>query len=218
VIQPVYLAPDHPAYPAGLRESAIAASTPTLTTIGNLDILQKPTLALFCSVKCPGDLILKTYDLSQSLRDAGVPVISGFHSPMEKECLLLLMRGTQPIIHCPARSLEGMRLSPQQKDAIEVGRLLLLAPFPTKQKRATARQAEVRNKVVGAIASSVFIAYAAPGSKTEAFAQNLATQGKSLLTFESPDTHNLSMLGAKAVIPEVAPSQFLAAHKQSNLT
>jgi hypothetical protein len=137
---------------------------------------------------------------------------------MEKECLLLLMRGTQPIIHCPARSLEGMRLSPQQKDAIEVGRLLLLAPFPTKQKRATARQAEVRNKVVGAIASSVFIAYAAPGSKTEAFAQNLATQGKSLLTFESPDTHNLSMLGAKAVIPEVAPSQFLAAHKQSNLT
>jgi predicted Rossmann fold nucleotide-binding protein DprA/Smf involved in DNA uptake len=111
-----------------------------------------------------------------------------------------------------------MRLSPQKKAAIKAGRLLLLALFPAKQKRATAAQADMRNKVVGAISSSVFITYAAPGSKTEAFAQDLATQGKPLLTFESPDTHNLSMFDAKAVTPEVAPSQFLAAHGQSNLT
>ena len=137
---------------------------------------------------------------------------------MEKECLLLLMRGTQPIIHCPARSLENIRLSPQQKTAIKARRLLLLAPFPAKQKRATAAQAEMRNRVVGEISSSVFIAYAASDSKTEAFARDLAAQGKPLLTFESPNTHNLVTLGARAVTPETAPSEFLMEYEQSNLT
>jgi predicted Rossmann fold nucleotide-binding protein DprA/Smf involved in DNA uptake len=175
--------------------------------LGDPALLHKPALALFCSVKCPGDLILKTYDLAQALREADISVISGFHSPMEKECLRLLLRGTQPILHCPARSLEGMRLSPKQKHALEVGRLLLLSPFPAPQRRTTADLAEKRNGVVGAIASALFIAYAAPGGKTEAFAQKLSEQGKPLFTFESPNTENLLALGAKAVTPTTAPSQ-----------
>lgn len=81
-----------------------------LLTLGNLEILQCKALALFCSVKCPGDLILKTYDLAQELREMKVPVIGGVHSPMERECLTILLRGSQPLIVCPARSLHGMRL------------------------------------------------------------------------------------------------------------
>lgn len=53
-------------------------------------------LALVCSVKCPGDLILKTYDLAQQLREAEVTIIGGFHSLMERECLTILLRGNQP--------------------------------------------------------------------------------------------------------------------------
>jgi hypothetical protein len=63
-----------------------------------------------CSVKCSGNAILQTLDLAQQLRDAGVPVIGGFHSPMERECLRILLRGSQPIIVCPARRLQGMRV------------------------------------------------------------------------------------------------------------
>jgi hypothetical protein len=44
------------------------------------------------------------------LRGAGIPIIGGFHSPMEKECLDLLLRGQQPIVICPARSIQGMRI------------------------------------------------------------------------------------------------------------
>jgi len=33
-------------------------------------------------------MTLRTYDLARALRDAGVPVISGFHSPIEKVALL----------------------------------------------------------------------------------------------------------------------------------
>lgn len=48
-------------------------------------------LVLSCSIKCPGNVILKTYDLAGALCDAGVPVIGGFHAPMEKECLDILL-------------------------------------------------------------------------------------------------------------------------------
>jgi len=70
-----------------------------IPALGNLDILRHNSTAFFCSSKCPGDLIVKTYDIAQILRDAGMTVISGFHSPMERECLTILLRGTQPVIN-----------------------------------------------------------------------------------------------------------------------
>ena len=51
---------------------------------GNPRLLEEPLTALFCSQRCPGDLILKTYDLARTMRDAGVPVIGGFQTRMEK--------------------------------------------------------------------------------------------------------------------------------------
>jgi len=81
-----------------------------VTVIGNPVILQRNKLALFCSKKCPGNLILKAYDLVHELRESGTTVISGFHTPIEKECLRILLRGDQPIIICPARSIENMRI------------------------------------------------------------------------------------------------------------
>src|SRR2546425_10049876 len=92
------------AYPLTLREYCGERAPTTLTALGNLDILQRQKLALFCSVKCPGNLILQTYDLACALRDAGVTVIGGFHSPMEMECLFLLLLGTTPVISCHGRS------------------------------------------------------------------------------------------------------------------
>lgn len=34
--------------------------------------------ALFCSQRCPENLVLKMYDLARSMHDTGVPVIGGF--------------------------------------------------------------------------------------------------------------------------------------------
>jgi hypothetical protein len=72
-------------------------------------VAHRPYLALLCSVRCPGDLILAAYNLVVALRAAGVTVIGGFHAPMERECLRLL-RGRQPVIVCPARGVERMRV------------------------------------------------------------------------------------------------------------
>ena len=76
--------------------------------LGNLGILDSRLLGFFCSTQCSGDAILRPYDLAQALRGAGIPLIGGFHSPMEKECLDLLLRGQQSIVIWPARSLQGL--------------------------------------------------------------------------------------------------------------
>jgi predicted Rossmann fold nucleotide-binding protein DprA/Smf involved in DNA uptake len=116
-------------YPAELWEHLKVEAPSFISLSGNPDLLQKKPLALFSSIKCPGKLILKTYDLAQRLRDERVPVIGGFHSPMEKECLLILLRGTQPVIVCPNRGISGMRIPANWKRAIAEGRLLIVSPL-----------------------------------------------------------------------------------------
>ncbi|MEM9121022.1 MAG: DNA-processing protein DprA [Cyanobacteria bacterium P01_F01_bin.56] len=201
MFQAISLSPSHPSYPKALQKFWHDPSLQTLSAIGNLQILENRTLAIFCSVQCPGDLILHTYDFARALRDTDTATISGFHSPMEKECLNLLQRGTQPILYCPARSLEKMRLLRNIKTAIDEERLLLLSPFTRNQHRVTASLAQTRNYWVTALADAVFIAYATPGSKTEALAKQTVFWGKPLLTFDSPDTQNLRDLGAQVVDP-----------------
>jgi predicted Rossmann fold nucleotide-binding protein DprA/Smf involved in DNA uptake len=193
------LLPEETAYPTALKTCAAFKAPPTLSTIGNLILLQSPTIAFFCSTQCPGDLILKTYDLAQALREAKVPIISGFHTPIEQDCLKILLRGTQPIIYCPARSIHNMRLSPEQKQAMGEDRLLLVSPFNASYSRATAELASKRNDMIGAIAHTIFIAYAAPNSKTLGFAQHLIAAGKSVVTFASSSNPFLQEQGIVAL-------------------
>ncbi len=167
--------------------------------MGNVRLLEESLTALFCSRRCPGDLILKTYDLARAMRDAGVPVIGGFQTPMEKECLRLLLRGSQPVVVCPARGIGNMRIPRDWRPALDDGRLLVLSPFPSAARRPTATLATRRNDLVASLASRVLVAHAAPGSKTEALAHKLAASGKPLLTLDSPANANLVAMGAEVI-------------------
>ena len=71
------------------------------------------------------------YDLSRAMRDAGVPVIGGFQSPMEKECLRILLRGDQPVVVCPARGIENMRIPREWREAAGRGPPADPLPVPT---------------------------------------------------------------------------------------
>ena len=174
---------------------------PKVESKGNLRLLDEPLTALFCSNRCPGDLILKTYDLARALRDAGAPVIGGFQTPLERECLRLLLRGAQPVVVCPARSIDNMRSPRNWRPALDGGRLLVLSPFPATARRPTVELAAQRNDLVADLAQRVFIANAAPGSKTEAFAHKLADTGKPLLTLDSLSNANLVEMGADVFDP-----------------
>ena len=172
---------------------------------GNPAPLDQPLTALFCSSRCPGDLILKAYDAAVSLRDAGITVIGGFHTPIEKDCLEILLRGTQPVVVCPARGIGRMRTPQAWKAPLAEGRLLLISPFDDARRRVTAKLAAERNRFVVDRAGALLIVHAAPGGQTEVLARRAVAQGKPVLTLASPHNAHLVALGARTVdVPNLA--------------
>ena len=190
--------------PANSRDAAGTAaplSTPQLYIVGEPTVLDRPKIALFCSVKCPGKLILETYDLAQRFRNEGVLVISPFHSPMEQECLRILLRSPSPVIWALARGL--YRQIPSKpvncRKAVAEGRLIMVTPFPDTVRHITAETATTRNQLVVGMADAVVVAHAAPGSKMEALCRDILAAGKPLYTFDHPANGTLLESGAKSI-------------------
>jgi predicted Rossmann fold nucleotide-binding protein DprA/Smf involved in DNA uptake len=143
-----------------------------------------------------------TYDFARMIRGTGVALVSGFHSPIEKDCLETLLRGSDPIVICPARRLSASRVPTEWQKSINSGQMLLLSPFDEKQNRATARLAAERNRFVTRVADEVLIAYAHPGSKTEALCREVLASGKRVYTFNDPSNQHLIAMGAVPIEPD----------------
>ena len=118
---------------------------------------------------------------------------------MEKECLDFLLRGKQPIVVCPARSITNMRIPLAWRKACDEGRLLILSPFAAERGRISALLAEKRNRFVSLLANQFFVPYAALGSKTEKLCQDLLSAGKKVYTFESEKESMIARAGAVPV-------------------
>ena len=171
------LKPSSAAWPETLSERLGASAPPALQVIGPVALLAGRKTAIFCSARTPGDAILRAHDTARRLRDEGATVISGFHSPIEQECLRILLRGKQPIILCPARAIAGMRIPTECRTAFDAGQLLFLSPFIASPRRVTRDAALRRNEVVAALADQVFIAHIAAGSRTARMADMLTRWG-----------------------------------------
>ena len=89
--------------------------------IGNEGLLGCKKLATVCSQKYAGDVILKTYDFARLVRDSGIAIVSGFHSPIEKDCLPILLRGPGPVIIVQGHRLSTSRLPREWRQAIDGG-------------------------------------------------------------------------------------------------
>ncbi|MFZ5863739.1 MAG: DNA-processing protein DprA [Nitrospirota bacterium] len=168
-------------YPAILLSRLGDHAPEELTALGNPALLCTRRTALFCSARTPGDAILRAHDAARRLRDEGVTVISGFHSPIEKECLHILLRGKQPIIICPARAIETMRIPNECRAAFDAGRVLFLSPVTTQPKRVTKESALRRNEAVAALADAAYIAHVFPNGQTEHIAAMLERWGVPML-------------------------------------
>ena len=165
------IARDADDYPNSLRTRLGTNAPEVLVVLGDRSLLRSRRTALFCSARTPGEAILRAHDAARKMRDEGVTVISGFHSPIEKECLRILLRGKQPVIICPARAIEGMRIPRTLRAAFDSGRVLFLSPFTEQPVRITNESAKRRNEVVAALADDVYIAHIEPDSGTAQVAQ-----------------------------------------------
>ncbi len=135
-----------------------------LSTFGNLELLDRPATAFLCSTKCPGDKILEAYDWARRRCDEGGTVISGFHTPVEKDVLAILARRGANIIWVPARDVPSS-IDAVLKPPMDENRLLILSPFPYGQPaRPTKESCSERNRFVLRRAAIRYIPHIEPGS------------------------------------------------------
>lgn len=163
---------------------------------GNPALLRAPITGLFCSVRVPGRAIVDSYSVARGLAAGRATVAGGFHSPLEREALDYLLRGTGRAIICPARGLHRLRIPRLWRAPISAGRLLLLSPFPAQIRRATSDTAERRNRVVAALSSRLIFLHAAPGGGLARLAQEAAARGTPIHCLDHPANEDLRVLGA----------------------
>jgi len=158
------------------------------------------SLALLCSARAPAGVLLAVHDLAQVWRQGATVIVSGFHSPVEREAFTVLLRGPARLVWVPARAAPR-RLPPEVRAALAAGRLIIDSPFDDKVRRATRETAAARNRAVCDRAAAVLIAYAHPGGATAALAAELLAAGKPVYTLDHPANAGLLSAGAKVYQP-----------------
>jgi len=147
-----------------MKPKSIQCEDKQIAALGNAALLDKQKIGLFCSRKCPAGKILEAYQqFKKWAADPEITIISGFHSPVEKECFKLLLAGKANIIICPARELKHMRILKEWQPALEEGRMLIIAPF--KERRADKQTTFQRNQLVAQLADELYVPYISLGSE-----------------------------------------------------
>jgi predicted Rossmann fold nucleotide-binding protein DprA/Smf involved in DNA uptake len=119
-----------------------------MTILGNKDLLQRKKIGFLASRKISTLSVLPTYDWAvevSKLKD--VAVMSGFHSPMERDVLKILLQGECGIIIVLARGMYR-KLPKQYEKAMEQNRLLIISNEKESVTRVSELSAHNRNKYV----------------------------------------------------------------------
>lgn len=154
-------------------------------------------LGVLCSVRCPANVILALYDLARDVRESGLTFVGGFQSPLERDFLDILLRGSPRVIVCPARGTARMRVPAAWKPHIEAGRLHIESPFPEGEERPRRGLAERRNRYVAERSDAVLVGYATPGGAVDRLVRALLTEGgKPVYVIDDPANAELLRLGA----------------------
>jgi hypothetical protein len=184
------------AYPKRLA-AALGEWAPALLTLrGDPALLDAPLVALLASVEVSAAVALATFELVRALREAGVAVVSGFQSPLERACLDVLLGGTAPVVVCAARGIDDLRLPASWRAPLAAGRLLVASGFAPRLRRPTRELAAERNRHVAALSQRVLVAHAAPGGKTYRLAAERLRAGARVHTIDDPANADLLLLGA----------------------
>jgi hypothetical protein len=108
---PHYISHGDLSYPDRLISRLGPDAPKGITVVGSATALSAPMTAFLCSKETPGATILKAFNQGAAWRDEGLCVISGFHSPLEQQCLDILLRGKQPVVMALARGLGNFAIA-----------------------------------------------------------------------------------------------------------
>ena len=140
-----------------------------ITTHGNVALWKRVKIGFLASRRVPPEAVMRCLDWATRMRDEGVCVMSGFQSPLEKEVLNILLKGTSPLILVLARRMWDERHIPALfRKPLAEGRLLVVSPVSQTIRRVDARSAAQRNRYILDHADSLFLGALDPdGSLTD---------------------------------------------------
>jgi predicted Rossmann fold nucleotide-binding protein DprA/Smf involved in DNA uptake len=144
---------------------------------GNQDLLALSPCAFLSSRQCPGTAIRAAMDWALARRQDRVPVVSGFHSPLELSVLKVLLQARCPVVAVLARPVSGARLAPDWAEPLAHGRLAVVSAA-TGTRRLTADLATERNDWVARLAGPIVVAHASPGGRLAALCDVWNSQGR----------------------------------------
>ena len=148
--------------------------------IGNAKLLERPLTGLLCSRQCPAGIILEScLNFKKWAADSASTVISGFHSPVEQECLRILLGGCASIILFPAREIDHLRIRREWRPALEQDRMLIITLADLHNRNMSRQDTEKRNRHIAELADHLVIPYATYGGQLQKLltrAPNCATQ------------------------------------------
>lgn len=117
--------------------------------------MKNPKIGFLCSRNPSPDAVLEAYAWAREQCDLGTTVISGFHSPVEKDVYNILARRGANLIHVLARSLP-LRFTPTQHFLLATERMLILTAHDNSENRATRKSCLKRNELVHSFADTMF--------------------------------------------------------------
>jgi hypothetical protein len=147
-----------------------------------------------------GALIVAMYECARALRPEDCVVVGGFHSPMERQVLELLIARRVPVIIVPARNPERMRIAREWRSPMDGGRLLIVSGISGPTRRTTRELALKRNLLVAAMSDRVLVPFASAGGVAETVARTAAGWGIPVLTLEDEENSRLVEMGARAAL------------------
>jgi predicted Rossmann fold nucleotide-binding protein DprA/Smf involved in DNA uptake len=159
----ITITPSHASWPRHINNRLEAAAPAELWAVGNHELLGRRKIGLFCSVDCPVDLLQTAAGVVHGLRNHDIVVASGFHSPVEKECLRVLLEDHVPTLVCYARGLKNSRIPSAWRRPLNEGRLVVFSSFGELPRSPTPKSARQRNELIAAMSDEVLILHAAPG-------------------------------------------------------
>lgn len=182
--------------PTGLG-SFFDGRPPKLWCAGEQRILNNRLLGIISAREADAELTARSAQLLEQLASLKeVAFIGGWHSPLEKEALRVLLGSSAKIVMCVAKSLRRLTPPLEIENRVRQGQALLLTHCSPKAKRISREASLRRNQLVMGLAAALLILSAPEGSSSLDLAKSALHYGKPVLTPEHRLNDRLLAAGA----------------------
>lgn len=155
-------------YPAALKHCLKNATPPLLSVIGNVDLLQRKTVAFSGSRNVSEKGIKITEDAADILAEQGVCIVSGYAKGVDFTAhYTALKRGGSTIIVLP-EGINHFRIKRELKDVWDWNRVLVISEFQPHEKWMASRAMKRNSTIIGLSDVIVVVEAGATGGSFDA--------------------------------------------------